>query len=242
MAGEARPGAGFGWWGAGGRQHRARSSFAAAQLALVWEHGRCPCALPYLLASQTVLPLHSPTPVPRLSAVPRPPPQVKNFGRRGRTKWTHLVAEDTTSFESPWAQNDAIRAKVSAHSAAGNRSWEGLVFGSVLAVTRAKSRAPVLRRPLAVREEDGGVRAGLHQTQAPQDLRDWVAAGQRVDLPPWCSRRSARKRGQLALVWGIDGCYRVCIFSADGSFTCWGASAVAREIASAAYVRAWVST
>jgi len=29
--------------------------------------------------------------------------QVKNFGRSGRTKYTHLVDQDTTSFDSPWA-------------------------------------------------------------------------------------------------------------------------------------------
>lgn len=31
--------------------------------------------------------------------------QVKNFGRRGQTKWTHLKNEDTTDFNAPWAQD-----------------------------------------------------------------------------------------------------------------------------------------
>ena len=29
--------------------------------------------------------------------------QVKNFGRSGRTKYTHLVDQDTTAFDHPWA-------------------------------------------------------------------------------------------------------------------------------------------
>ena len=31
--------------------------------------------------------------------------QVKNFGRSGRTKYTHLVDQDTTEFDSAWAQD-----------------------------------------------------------------------------------------------------------------------------------------
>ncbi|WCJ43572.1 microfibrillar-associated protein-related [Euphorbia peplus] len=37
--------------------------------------------------------------------------QVKKFGRSGRTKWTHLVNEDTTDWNNPWTYNDALRAK-----------------------------------------------------------------------------------------------------------------------------------
>ncbi|KAL8539478.1 hypothetical protein ACS0TY_001190 [Phlomoides rotata] len=37
--------------------------------------------------------------------------QVKHFGRSGRTKWTHLVNEDTTDWNTPWTYNDPLRAK-----------------------------------------------------------------------------------------------------------------------------------
>ncbi|CAH1786956.1 unnamed protein product [Owenia fusiformis] len=37
--------------------------------------------------------------------------QVKNFGRSGRTKYTHLVDQDTTSFESPWASDTVQNLK-----------------------------------------------------------------------------------------------------------------------------------
>src|SRR5690606_22832384 len=37
--------------------------------------------------------------------------QVRNFGKRGRTKWTHLAAEDTTSWDNPWFQKSDLRDK-----------------------------------------------------------------------------------------------------------------------------------
>ena len=33
------------------------------------------------------------------------------FGKMGRTKYTHLADQDTTAKDSPWAQNDKIRQK-----------------------------------------------------------------------------------------------------------------------------------
>lgn len=44
--------------------------------------------------------------------------QVKNFGRSGRTKYTHLVDQDTTTFDSPWAADTQINHKFT-NSAAG---------------------------------------------------------------------------------------------------------------------------
>ncbi|XVF56804.1 hypothetical protein PTKIN_Ptkin06aG0149900 [Pterospermum kingtungense] len=46
--------------------------------------------------------------------------QVKHFGRSGRTKWTHLVNEDTTDWNNPWTYNDPLRAKYNAKMAALN--------------------------------------------------------------------------------------------------------------------------
>lgn len=37
--------------------------------------------------------------------------QVKHFGRSGRTKYTHLVDQDTTVWDSAWASNNDLRAK-----------------------------------------------------------------------------------------------------------------------------------
>lgn len=39
--------------------------------------------------------------------------QVKNFGKAGRTKYTHLAAEDTSRKDSFWGRNDAVREKFS---------------------------------------------------------------------------------------------------------------------------------
>lgn len=46
--------------------------------------------------------------------------QVKHFGRSGRTKWTHLVNEDTTDWNSPWIFNDPLRAKYNTKMAGMN--------------------------------------------------------------------------------------------------------------------------
>ncbi|KAJ1531451.1 hypothetical protein ONE63_000130 [Megalurothrips usitatus] len=45
--------------------------------------------------------------------------QVKNFGRSGRTKYTHLVDQDTTQFESPWVSETAQNSKFYSNQAAG---------------------------------------------------------------------------------------------------------------------------
>lgn len=46
--------------------------------------------------------------------------QVKHFGRSGRTKWTHLVNEDTTDWNNPWTYNDTLRAKYNTKMAGMN--------------------------------------------------------------------------------------------------------------------------
>ncbi|KAF4519947.1 hypothetical protein B566_EDAN015039 [Ephemera danica] len=47
--------------------------------------------------------------------------QVKNFGRSGRTKYTHLVDQDTTQFDSPWAQ-DGVSNKTGPFKSAASGS------------------------------------------------------------------------------------------------------------------------
>ncbi|WAR02923.1 MFAP1-like protein [Mya arenaria] len=44
---------------------------------------------------------------------------VKNFGRSGRTKYTHLVDQDTTSFESPWVSETAMNVKFHSQKGGG---------------------------------------------------------------------------------------------------------------------------
>lgn len=45
--------------------------------------------------------------------------QVKNFGRSGRTKYTHLVDQDTTHFDSPWVSETSQNFKFHNIQAAG---------------------------------------------------------------------------------------------------------------------------
>jgi microfibrillar-associated protein 1 len=45
--------------------------------------------------------------------------QVKNFGMAGRTKYTHLVDQDTTSFQAPWASDKQSNVKFYQEHAGG---------------------------------------------------------------------------------------------------------------------------
>ena len=45
--------------------------------------------------------------------------QVKNFGRSGRTKYTHLVDQDTTNFESPWSLDSSSTNKFMSNRGGG---------------------------------------------------------------------------------------------------------------------------
>ncbi|XP_059608316.1 microfibrillar-associated protein 1 [Phlebotomus argentipes] len=47
--------------------------------------------------------------------------QVKNFGRCGRTKYTHLVDQDTTQFDSPWYSDSTTNVKFHTERAAASR-------------------------------------------------------------------------------------------------------------------------
>ncbi|EFJ27864.1 hypothetical protein SELMODRAFT_171911 [Selaginella moellendorffii] len=50
--------------------------------------------------------------------------QVKNFGRSGRVKWTDLVNEDTTRWDTPWSSNDKFRAQYNNKMAGMNKPIE----------------------------------------------------------------------------------------------------------------------
>jgi len=47
--------------------------------------------------------------------------QVKNFGRSGRTKYTHLVDQDTTEMDSPWFNDTPQSLKFHAKHGGGNK-------------------------------------------------------------------------------------------------------------------------
>merc|ERR1712098_858299 len=47
--------------------------------------------------------------------------QVKNFGRSGRTKYTHLVDQDTTQFDAAWSQESATNQKFYRGQAGGTK-------------------------------------------------------------------------------------------------------------------------
>lgn len=50
--------------------------------------------------------------------------QVKNFGRRGRTKYTHLVDQDTTAFDDPLAPDAGVARKFASKMAGTEQIFE----------------------------------------------------------------------------------------------------------------------
>ena len=47
--------------------------------------------------------------------------QVKNFGRSGRTKYTHLLDQDTTHFDSPWIADSMQNLKFHTSKGGGTK-------------------------------------------------------------------------------------------------------------------------
>merc|ERR1712060_159884 len=51
--------------------------------------------------------------------------QVKNFGRSGRTKYTHLVDQDTTQFDAAWSQESGTNQKfLQAHAGGMKQTFD----------------------------------------------------------------------------------------------------------------------
>lgn len=50
--------------------------------------------------------------------------QVKNFGRSGRTKYTHLADQDTTKFDNPWSSINTINKKFYETKAGGLKDYD----------------------------------------------------------------------------------------------------------------------
>ncbi|KAI9339647.1 hypothetical protein BDR26DRAFT_380327, partial [Obelidium mucronatum] len=50
--------------------------------------------------------------------------QVKNFGRSGQTKWTHLSKEDTSSKDSAWFQNSDVNKRTLSKMGGMKQSYE----------------------------------------------------------------------------------------------------------------------
>lgn len=47
---------------------------------------------------------------------------MKNFGKKGRTKYTHLTDQDTTAWDGAWAQKDDPRLQKYKQKMAGTGS------------------------------------------------------------------------------------------------------------------------
>ncbi|KAJ3065033.1 Microfibrillar-associated protein 1 [Rhizoclosmatium hyalinum] len=50
--------------------------------------------------------------------------QVKNFGKSGQTKWTHLSKEDTSNRDSAWFQDSDVNKRTLAKMAGMKQSYE----------------------------------------------------------------------------------------------------------------------